>query len=128
MFLWQCKTFIPTLHSQKQKQKKKKELKLTFVAIGNRSQAKKEEGEKIHSVHLKEERGEDKRVGVRKENREENEEEEEGRERGVQFMHQQQISSGGDSTVATSRSGISDGTLGGRRGFHIAVVCPINLH
>lgn len=51
--------------------KRKKVEKLTFVAIGNRSQAKEEEGEEIHSVHLKEERVEDKRVGERKENREE---------------------------------------------------------
>lgn len=29
---------------------------LTFVACGNRSQAKEEEGEKMHSVHLREER------------------------------------------------------------------------
>lgn len=29
---------------------------LTFVAIGNRSQAKEEKGEKTHSVHLREER------------------------------------------------------------------------
>lgn len=39
---------------------------LTFVATGNRSQAKEEEGEKIHSVHLKEER-KGRGVGVRKE-------------------------------------------------------------
>lgn len=33
-----------------------KDEELTFVAIGNRSQAKEEEGEKIHSVHLREEK------------------------------------------------------------------------
>lgn len=34
----------------------KKDKQLTFVATGNRSQAKEEEGEKIQSVHLREER------------------------------------------------------------------------
>lgn len=34
----------------------KKDEELTFVANGNRSQAKEKEGEKIHSVHLREER------------------------------------------------------------------------
>lgn len=40
--------FSGTINSQKER-------KLTFVAIGNRSQAKEEEGEKTHSVHLREE-------------------------------------------------------------------------
>lgn len=35
---------------------RKKEKQLTFVATGNRSQAKEEEGEKIQAVHLREER------------------------------------------------------------------------
>lgn len=41
----------------------KKDEELTFVAIGNRSQAKEEEGEKIHSVHLREERKENREEG-----------------------------------------------------------------
>lgn len=95
-------TFISTLHLKKMKQEKRDE-KLTFVASGNRSQAKEEEGEKIHSVHLKKEKGEDKRTGMRRGDREE-----EG-VGGVQFMHQQRTSRG-DSTVTRSRSGNSDGT------------------
>lgn len=49
----------------------KKDEELTFVAIGNRSQAKEEKGEKIHSVHLRKERrgegGGGQQGGVRKE-------------------------------------------------------------
>lgn len=41
----------------------RKDEELTFVATGNRSQAKEEEGEKIHSVHLREERKGGNRVG-----------------------------------------------------------------
>ena len=44
-----CKTII-VRHDQQSKGEQ-----LTFVAIGNRSQAKEEKGEKIHSVHLREE-------------------------------------------------------------------------
>lgn len=52
MFPWQSTPSSSqhlTLNSEKDEE-------LTFVAIGNRSQAKEEEGEKIHSVHLREER------------------------------------------------------------------------
>lgn len=60
---------------------REKDEELTFVATGNRSQAKEEEGEKIHSVHLREER-----KGI------------EGQQGGwgrggvIQYMHQQLIS------------------------------------
>lgn len=53
-----------TINSQKDEE-------LTFVANGNRSQAKEEEGEKIHSVHLREEREgkvEGQQGGVRRRN------------------------------------------------------------
>lgn len=72
----------------------KKDEELTFVAIGNRSQAKEEEGEKIHSVHLREERKENRGGEVTGWGEE--------REGGIQFMHQQLISRE-DSTVTRQK-------------------------
>lgn len=71
---------LNTINSEKDKE-------LTFVATGNRSQAKEEEGEKIHSVHLREER---KGRGATRWG------EEEGGGRNIQYMHQQLISTGRD--------------------------------
>lgn len=50
-------TVLPQNHHLNTSQlNSQKDEELTFVANGNRSQAKEEEGEKIHSVHLREQR------------------------------------------------------------------------
>lgn len=108
VFPWQS-----TPSSQHFTLNREKDEELTFVATGNRSQAKEEEGEKIHSVHLREERkgrGATRRGGGR------------GVGGNIQHMHQQLVSSGRDKVQdrETNRSGLSDGA---QRLFFKTMLC-----
>lgn len=101
MFPWQS-----TPSSQHFTLNSEKDEELTFVATGNWSQAKEEEGEKIHSVHLREERkgrGVTRRGGGRRVGGD------------IQYMHQQQVQD-----RETNRSGLSDGA---QRLFFFTLLC-----